>query len=226
MAEVQAAPASAPNAEAVQQQGSPSAPVQQAPEAVTKQIEALSNQVGALTRIVQKLQTPSAPTTPTTPPPDTEPRLSLAKVDERQQQFANGLKANAKRTEIKAAVAEKLGKKTDSFAKYVLNVYGEQFEVTDDMQVYVKDNGERTPVGQWADAFLKTDEGLMFMPPPAQPPSGEGLESSNGNGKKAHHPYSSLSYEQLMEKQRTDFAGVQKFAREHPDDYARIKNRR
>lgn len=218
MPEVQAAPASAPNAEAVT--GTPGAPATQAPEAVSaEKFNALSNQVAALTRLMQKAATPNA--TPTPPDPA---RPSLAKHDEELKRMADGLKTAAKRTEVKAAVAEKLGARTEHFARYVLSVHGDRIKVTDDMQVYVDDEGTPTPVTQWADAFLKTAEGQMFMPAPVPAPSP--IPNGTGGKQTQRHPYADLKYSDLMTKAKENFSEYLKFAREFPEQFKAVTDKK
>lgn len=205
--------------------GKPGEPLKDNPDAghVTKaEFTALSRTLmSEITSLKSMLPPPKADAKPKT---DDAP--TLTGQAEELRTLKEGLKAGSKRTAVTAAVANKLGARTDAFAKYVLALHGDKIEVSEDFQrVEVNDNGTRQPVAKWLDAFLQTDDGLAFMPPPAQPPSGDGLTGSHAGMAKPKHRFSDMGYEEIQKASKSAPHEFRTYIAEHRDEYEAKKKR-
>lgn len=149
-----------------------------------------------------------------TPEPD-----SLASKVERLSAQSKALAEEKKRTTLETAFVKPFGERAEKAAKYVLALHGDKIEVTDDFQVlYREGDDQKTPLKVWADAFLKTDEAEMFLPPKIGP-SGDGLKSNTSSAPRAPHPYSKLSYSEIMEKARTNYTEYAAYVRDYGEEF-------
>lgn len=144
---------------------------------------------------------------------------SLASKVERLSAQSKALAEEKKRTTLETAFVKPFGERAEKAAKYVLALHGDKIEVTDDFQVlYREGDDQKTPLRVWADAFLKTDEAEMFLPPKLGP-SGDGLKPNTSGAPKAPHPFSKLSYSEIMEKARTNYAEYAAYVRDYGEEF-------
>lgn len=213
MAEVLADPAAAQKPA----EGTPSPEVKQ-PEFLTKAdaeamvssaLEKQRNAIFAEFRRSSKQPEPQKPAEPD----------SLATKVERLSAQSKALAEEKKRTTLETAFVKPFGDRAEKAAKYVLALHGDKIEVTDDFQVlYREGDDQKTPLRIWADAFLKTDEAEMFLPAKIGP-SGDGLKSNTSGALKAPHPFSKLSYSEIMEKARTNYTEYAAYVRDYGDEF-------
>ena len=233
MSEAQAAPASAPNAAAVKQDGSPSAPPNQAPEAVTAAIEALNKKLDYFIAEGRKQAKAAPAVSPQASKDDEAEQVSKAalkreldelkrarerdKLEARQQRATAAYKDELVRNGVNVLQAEDLA---DIWASK--NV--EKIKLGSDGSVHLDDEaGGLQPITSLIKTWLGTPKGMTYLP--AKPGTGDavGLQSSNGqgNGASGVHPFAQKSYKEIMDSQRSDLRSS--YIRNHREDFERKK---
>jgi len=155
-------------------------------------LKAAMNAANAKARVATKQPVQEAP------PKQTIEQPTLERQAEELRTLKATIFGQAKNAAILAAAAGVTGEKAEHLRKYVTSVYGENVEVADDMQVYYREGETRTPIKNWIQAFLQTDEGGMFVP--AKPAaSTEGLKPTTpGAIKSSDEIFGNLTHDELM----------------------------
>lgn len=146
----------------------------------------------------------------------------LARLEANEKRAAENLRF----TSLKSAAMAKgvPEKRAEALARLTIAERGDAIEVDSDFRVLYRESEDKAvPVQDWVGAFLQTEDGEFFMPPKSAA-SSDGLRGG-GKPASAAHPFSKLTYQELMDKARTDYAGYSAYVREHPDEFASKKKR-
>lgn len=106
-------------------------------------------------------------------------------------------------------------------ARLILMDHGDKIQVDDKFNVVYRESEDKsTDASGWIGAYLKTDEGKMLVPPKATIDAGGGGKGS-GEGAGGVHPFSKMTYKEIMDSPRTDLA--KSFRHQHPQEWEEKK---
>jgi hypothetical protein len=180
---------------------------------VLESLQKQSDAIGSVTASINKLK-----------PKATETAKTLTEKDEADQKRQAFQTNREKFGALKAAAMDRgvPEKKAAQFARYVLgsdnaaNILVKEagFEYVTEF----RESDERTvSISAWVQAFLKTEEGEIFLPPKTAG-SSDG-QSSAGKGTIQVHPYLAMSFEKIMEDKKRNPEAFMTYLQDHEADW-------
>lgn len=110
-------------------------------------------------------------------------------------------------------------KRAEQFARVVISEHDSKISVTDDFQVkFAESDDKSTNITDWANAYLQTADGEIFLPPKTAG-SSEG-QSGSGKAASANNPFLQMTFMQIMEAKTKNPELYLAYLQDHGADWA------